>query len=82
MRKNFVNYLRNNFANVIFDLLNKLLSSMKHLSELLIKSAIAKIRAYEAQLREAQKLGNQPEADKLQTMIDHWRKILEDLLNK
>lgn len=55
---------------------------MKHLSELLIKSAIAKIRAYEAQLREAQKLGNQPEADKLQMMIDHWRKILEDLLNK
>lgn len=82
MPKNFVNYLRNNFANVIFDLLNKSLSSMKHLSELLIKSAIAKIRAYEAQLREAQKLGNQPEADKLQMMIDHWRKILEDLLNK
>ena len=55
---------------------------MKHLSELLIKSAIAKIRAYEAQLRQAQELGNETEVDKLQTMIDHWRKILEDLLNK
>ena len=67
---------------MIFDLLNKSLSSMKHLSELLIKSAIAKIRAYEAQLRQAQELGNETEVDKLQTMIDHWRKILEDLLNK
>ncbi len=55
-------------------------SYMKHIKDLMIKAAIAKIRAYEAELRAEAATGNDKEVDKLQRMIKEWRKILENLL--
>lgn len=53
---------------------------MKHIKDLMIKAAIAKIRTYEAELRAEAATGNDEEVHKLQKMIEEWRKILEDLL--
>lgn len=46
----------------------------------MIKAAIAKVRAYEALLRDAIHADDETEVKHLQTMIDEWRKLLEDLL--
>jgi len=46
----------------------------------MIKSAIGKIRAYEAEQKIAAELRDEEEVRHLQAMIDEWRKILEDLL--
>jgi hypothetical protein len=53
---------------------------MKHIKDLVIKSTIAKIRAYEVLEREAIEQGKQEEAKGLRVMIEQWRLILEDLL--
>jgi hypothetical protein len=54
---------------------------MKHIKDHMIGTAIAKIRTYEAEQRAEAASGNDKEVERLQGMIEEWRKILEDLLN-
>jgi hypothetical protein len=53
---------------------------MKHIKQAMIASLIGKVRAYEVLKKEAEAVGDDEETRRLQTMLDEWRKILEDLL--